>query len=109
MNETSVTPTRSRLPQQTSWPVGWYLATMAFSFGLLACMSPWLNEWLSDGARTLAQYGVAMLLMTRLITAIKTREQNHQGQFYIAGMLLLPVLWYTLEIYALPAMQRWMR
>lgn len=93
----------------TSWPVGWYLVTMVFSFGAMVLLTPWLNEWLSEGARTLSLYIVAMLMMCRLIVAIATRERNKQGQLYIAGMLMLPVLWYALEIYLLPSLQRWMR
>lgn len=96
-------------PRRTSWPVGWYLLTMALSFGVLSFMTPLLNDYLSAGSRTLAQYGLVMLLMLRLIAAIKTRERNNQGQVYIACMLILPVLWYVLEIYLLPALQGWMR
>ena len=104
--------TSSTSPQtngRTSWPIGWYLTAMALSFGVLVFIEPWLNEWLNKGTRTIALYGLAMLLILRLVVAIKRRERNEQGQIYIAFMLLLPALWYVLEMFLLPALQRWMR
>lgn len=95
--------------RQTSWPIGLYLGMMAYSFGALVFMTPLFNPWLNAGVRTLAQYALVMLLLTRLATAIKGREQNHQGRIYVVVLLVLPVLWYMLEVILLPWLQWLMR
>ena len=84
----------SRQGRASTWPVGWYVCALVWAFvgmSLYAAMTTAYREKFLASLRT--QLALLACAAVRLVWARCWREQGRGWEFYVALLVLAPVVW----------------